>query len=106
LWATAPPGAALAATRRRVVLCVLVVLVYAASDEWHQSFTPGRDSSVCDVLTDLAGGWSAAALLRAVEEGAPRVRLSRLALVAVLACALAALIATLLPAMHPELGWL
>jgi VanZ family protein len=28
---------------------------YAALDEWHQSFVPGRQASVGDVLMDLAG---------------------------------------------------
>ena len=28
---------------------------YAALDEWHQSFVPGRQASVGDVLIDLAG---------------------------------------------------
>jgi VanZ family protein len=33
---------------------VLAVL-YAASDEWHQSFVPGRGPSVGDVLIDSCG---------------------------------------------------
>jgi VanZ family protein len=28
---------------------------YAASDEWHQSFVPGRSASVGDFLLDCAG---------------------------------------------------
>jgi hypothetical protein len=80
--------------------------LYGASDEWHQSFSPGRDSSVCDVLTDLSGGVSAVLLLRAAEEGAAYTRMVRIFVLAVLACALAALIATLLPATRPDLTWL
>jgi VanZ family protein len=30
-------------------------LLYGLSDEWHQSFVPGRDASWADVLADLAG---------------------------------------------------
>jgi VanZ family protein len=30
-------------------------LAFAASDEWHQSFVPGRDSSVKDVAFDALG---------------------------------------------------
>jgi VanZ family protein len=106
LWATARANEKLADTRRRVWVCVVVVLLYGASDEWHQSFTPGRDASVCDVLTDLTGGVSAVLLLRAAEEGAGHVRMLRILVLAVLACALAALIATLLPATRPDLTWL
>ena len=106
LWATARKDERLASTGRRVALCAVVVFLWGASDEWHQSFTPGRDASVCDILTDFAGGFSAAILLRAAEEGAAHARMLRLAVVAVLACALAALIATLLPATRPDLTWL
>lgn len=38
--------------------CGLALLgcgLYAAVDEWHQSFVPGRHSSVGDFLLDLAG---------------------------------------------------
>jgi hypothetical protein len=106
LWATARSGGKLADTKGRILLCAIVVLLWGASDEWHQSFTPGRDSSACDILTDLSGGLSAALLLRAAEGGAAHARMVRMALLAVLACALAALIATLLPATRPDLPWL
>jgi len=38
-------------------LPVLLVLgaLFAASDEWHQSFVPGRDPSVWDFAADLLG---------------------------------------------------
>ncbi len=32
-----------------------IAAVYAASDEWHQSFIPGRSSNCTDVLVDLVG---------------------------------------------------
>ena len=35
---------------------VLLVILYAASDEFHQSFVPSRDASVRDVLVDTLGG--------------------------------------------------
>jgi VanZ like protein len=41
---------------------VLAVL-YGISDEWHQSFVPGRSSSVFDLATDAVG---AIAALRAI----------------------------------------
>ena len=35
---------------------VLLVLLYAASDEFHQRFVPGRDASIRDVMIDTSGG--------------------------------------------------
>ena len=32
------------------------VLLYAASDEFHQTFVPGRTGQVSDVIVDLGGG--------------------------------------------------
>ena len=40
---------------RSVVLSLCLAIVYAASDEYHQSFTPGRSPSVTDVGIDAAG---------------------------------------------------
>ena len=34
---------------------VLVAALYGASDEWHQSFVPGRHASAVDWLADLGG---------------------------------------------------
>ena len=33
-----------------------LTVLYAASDEWHQGFTPGRSPSFLDVVIDAAGG--------------------------------------------------
>lgn len=35
---------------------VLLVLLYAATDEFHQAFVPSREASVIDVLIDTSGG--------------------------------------------------
>ena len=35
---------------------LVLVILYAASDEFHQSFVPSRDASVRDVLIDTLGG--------------------------------------------------
>jgi VanZ family protein len=40
---------------RRFRILIVLIALYAASDEWHQSFTPHRDASVCDVITDVVG---------------------------------------------------
>jgi VanZ family protein len=36
-------------------LSLLIVMLYAASDEFHQSFVPSRDAAVHDVLIDTTG---------------------------------------------------
>ena len=40
---------------RCALIAVLVCLVFAASDEWHQHFVPGRVPSLEDVLADGIG---------------------------------------------------
>ncbi|MEZ4522269.1 MAG: VanZ family protein [Thermomicrobiales bacterium] len=40
---------------RTLLVAAAVAFVYAVSDEFHQSFVPGRDSSVFDLLVDSAG---------------------------------------------------
>lgn len=40
---------------RRLWLPLLCGVLYAAIDEWHQSFTPGRSSALTDVLIDSCG---------------------------------------------------
>jgi VanZ family protein len=43
--------------RRRYALLMTIVIgtCYALSDEWHQSFVPGRDASLWDALFDAVG---------------------------------------------------
>ena len=38
--------------RYAVFLAILIGTLYGISDEWHQSFIPGRDASPWDALTD------------------------------------------------------
>ncbi len=45
-----------AIARREVVITLIVVTLYGASDEFHQRFTPGRSSELSAVLFDAAGG--------------------------------------------------
>lgn len=42
--------------RDALLLSILVVFLYACSDEFHQSFIPGRGPSFRDVLIDTSGG--------------------------------------------------
>jgi VanZ family protein len=41
---------------------IVLVSAYAALDEYHQSFVPGRTPAVSDVLLDTAGGAAAQAI--------------------------------------------
>jgi len=49
--------------RRAVALALTLAVVYAISDEWHQSFVPGRYPDVRDVLVDAAGALTVLLLL-------------------------------------------
>ena len=73
LFAIALHGEGLAPLRS-VVLAVLLTSLYAASDEWHQSYTPGRESDVRDWLADSIGGTVGAAGLGVVSTASRRRR--------------------------------
>ena len=80
----------------RAGLVLALVVGYGALDEWHQSRTPGRDSSALDVLTDLVGVgsvlWIVAYLGRRDSgEGGLWLRSLLCALLCLLAAALASL---------------
>ena len=48
----------------RVVLAVLAIcFLYGLSDEWHQSFTFGREAKLRDAFIDLLGGFLGILLL-------------------------------------------
>lgn len=49
-WALTGVGAS-----RPALFALQIALLYALSDEFHQSFVPGRNPDVFDVVTDLAG---------------------------------------------------
>ena len=75
-----------------------VVLVYAASDEWHQSFVPHRDASVYDVITDVVGAASTLACIGALGRTREAGRIFSLRFAVGLACCVAAaILATLEP---------
>lgn len=40
---------------KALVWVVLAAFLYGATDEWHQSFTPGREPRLRDVLIDTGG---------------------------------------------------
>jgi VanZ family protein len=45
---------------------VLIVALYACTDEFHQRFVPSRDPSLHDVLIDTAGAFLGMVCLRAI----------------------------------------
>ncbi len=47
---------------------MLLVALYAASDEFHQRFVPGRDASVHDVVIDTCGAFLVLLLLRVIGQ--------------------------------------
>lgn len=44
------------APKWRFILAMFLTILFAASDEYHQKFTPGRSASPIDVGIDTAGG--------------------------------------------------
>jgi VanZ family protein len=52
---------------RPALWTLVVVLLYALSDEFHQSFVPGRHPDLFDIATDVAGALVALALLAVVR---------------------------------------
>jgi len=57
-----------------IVLAALVTTFYGASDEWHQSFVPLRDSSVRDWLADLLGGTAGSVAFAGLSMALRRLR--------------------------------
>jgi VanZ family protein len=49
------------------LLSLFLTSLYAISDEYHQSFTPGRHSSGKDVLIDIGGALTALVLLHVLN---------------------------------------
>lgn len=88
-----------ALTRGRALAALAAVLALGACDELRQATVPGRDSSVLDVATDVAGAAGVLATIaylgrRDAREGGLALRLG----LAALASLAAALVATALPA--------
>jgi VanZ family protein len=49
------------------LLALLIAMLYACSDEWHQTFVPGREGTVRDVVIDsvgIVGAWALASRTR------------------------------------------
>lgn len=69
-WAVKPQPISL---QRRTWITIAATMLYAVSDEWHQSFVPGRTPDVRDLLVDAIGMTVALAVALTLErrEGAP-----------------------------------
>jgi VanZ family protein len=55
-------------------LTLAVGIIYALSDEWHQSFVPGRDATLWDVLADSGGLLLASTTYRQTVQKVPFLR--------------------------------
>lgn len=40
---------------KTVISAIIISLLYAMTDEWHQGFVPGRECDVYDLLSDIIG---------------------------------------------------
>lgn len=47
---------------RAIIMTIIIGIFYALTDEWHQSFVPGRNSSIFDLIVDAIGVFSASVL--------------------------------------------
>ena len=56
------------------VFATIFGMLYAISDEWHQSFVPGRYASIYDVLFDVLGVVLAAVTYRIVRRRVAWIR--------------------------------
>jgi VanZ family protein len=71
LWYRALRGGASKGAGRAAALAFVISALYAASDEFHQSFVPNRTPSAYDVLVDASGAAIAmGVLLAAIKKGA------------------------------------
>ena len=64
----------MARSARAWLLAMLIAVLYACSDEWHQTFVQGREGTVRDVVIDgigVMGAWMVASLIRVKETWRP-----------------------------------
>ena len=61
-----------------MMLTLAGVFLYGISDEFHQSFVPGREVSAMDVLADMCGGIFAVLIFRYCQLRQPFHRLIKL----------------------------
>ena len=64
-WLLVRAEPTLAMVRRRAALTIMGLACFAALDEWHQDFVPGRSASTADWAADTIGGAAGLALTAA-----------------------------------------
>jgi VanZ family protein len=52
---------------RSIGLAWVFAVLYAATDEWHQTFVPGRNGWFGDVVIDAAGAYAAMLAVRTLR---------------------------------------
>jgi VanZ family protein len=63
-----PPGKGAIVKKKRAILGTIGIgVLYALTDEWHQSFVPGRDPSLGDAFFDALGVAFAAATFQGIR---------------------------------------
>lgn len=62
LWRALCLGPPRLGRRGAAVVAILGAALFGISDEWHQSFVPGRQASALDALADLIGAAVAVAV--------------------------------------------
>ena len=63
LLARALTGSTLWPWKRIFAISLIATTLYAITDEYHQSFTPGRGPSAGDVIIDTVGAWLALGII-------------------------------------------
>ncbi len=92
---------------RETLVLLVVVMLYAGSDELHQVFVPSRNFSVLDLLSDLVGAWLALAAARRVAgpHADPR-RLAWIVAWGIPLCLACASLANWMPQWFPDAAWM
>lgn len=57
--------------KKALTLAILFVFLYACTDEFHQSFVPGRACTFMDVLIDTSGGLLAMIFIMLIHQISP-----------------------------------
>lgn len=60
--------------KNQIFIVILLCSLYAFSDEYHQSFVPGRDADIYDVLADLLGALTSLLLYKRIGQIVKRIQ--------------------------------